>query len=176
MKLASRLRFVQRCNALPMQCGDATAMWPRRRRCNRAETGAETGAVCAQDRFKIDAEFRQNNDKIQTSYMQIQTCMYVLVSIPKMQTSYRLIETQYCSGEIHIHTHSSTYMHILYCLYWIQTCMYQIQTCLYEVCMCMYFFAHTYKISQLLCCLYVLKDTYKYKHAGSLMTKLNWTS
>jgi hypothetical protein len=61
-------------------------------------------------------------------------------------------------------------MHILFCLYWIQTCMYQIQTCLYEVCMCMYFFAHTYKISQLLCCLYVLKDTYKYKHAGSLMS------
>jgi hypothetical protein len=35
--------------------------------------------------------------------------------------------------------------------------------------MCMYLFAHTYKISQLLCCLYVLKDTYKYKHASSLM-------
>ena len=35
--------------------------------------------------------------------------------------------------------------------------------------MCMYLFAHTYKISQLLCCLYVLQDTYKYKHAGSLM-------
>ena len=35
--------------------------------------------------------------------------------------------------------------------------------------MCMYLFAHTYKISQLLFCLYVLKDTYKYKHAGSLM-------
>ncbi len=49
--------------------------------------------------------------------------------------------------------------------------MYHIQTCLYDVCMCMYFFAHTYKISQLLCCLYVLKDTYTYKHhdAGSLM-------
>ena len=47
--------------------------------------------------------------------------------------------------------------------------MYPIQTCMYDVCMCMYFFAHTYKISQLLCCLYVLKNTYKYKHAGSLM-------
>jgi len=35
--------------------------------------------------------------------------------------------------------------------------------------MCMYFFAHTYKISQLLCCLYVLKNTYKYKHARFLM-------
>ena len=107
MKSACRLRFVQRRDAAAMRCGcnamaaamrrcdgDATAMRPRRRRCNRAETGAETGAetsaACAQDRFKIDAEFRQNNDKIQTSYMQIQTCMYVLVSIPKMQTSYRL--------------------------------------------------------------------------------------
>jgi hypothetical protein len=166
MKLASRLRFVQRCDALPMQCGDATAMWPRRRRCNRAETGAETGAVCAQDRFKIDAEFRQNNDKIQTSYMQIQTCMYVLVSIPKMQTSYRLNRNAIL---FRWNPHSCKYMHILFCLYWIQTCMYQIQTCLYEVCMCMYFFAHTYKISQLLCCLYVLKNTYKYKHARFLM-------
>ena len=35
--------------------------------------------------------------------------------------------------------------------------------------MCMYLFAHTYKISQLLLCMYVLKDTYTYKHAGSLM-------
>ena len=76
---------------------------------------------------------------------------------------------QYCSGETHIHTHSCKYMHILFCLYWIQTCMYLIQTCLYDACMCMYFFAHTYKISQLLFCLYVLKNTYKYKHAGSLM-------
>ncbi len=53
--------------------------------------------------------------------------------------------------------------------------MYQIQTCLY-VCMMfvfvMYLFAHTYKISQLLYCLYVLKDTYKYKRAGSLMSML----
>ena len=40
----------------------------------------------AQDRFKINAEFRQNTDKIQTSYMQIQTCMYELVSIPRIQT------------------------------------------------------------------------------------------
>ena len=47
--------------------------------------------------------------------------------------------------------------------------MYSIQTCLYDVCMCMYLFAHTYKISQLLLCMYVLKDTYTYKHAGSLM-------
>ncbi len=47
--------------------------------------------------------------------------------------------------------------------------MYQIQTCLYDVCICMYLLAHTYKISQLLCCLYVLQDTYNYKHAGSLM-------
>jgi hypothetical protein len=61
-------------------------------------------------------------------------------------------------------------MHILYCLYCIQTCMYQIQTCLYAVCICIYLFAHTYKISQLLCCLYVLQDTYKYKDAGSLMS------
>ena len=80
-----------------------------------------------------------------------------------------LIQTQYCSCENHIHTHSSKYMHILFCLYWIQTCMYLIQTCLYDVCMCMYLFAHTYKISQLLFCMYVLKDTYTYKHAGSLM-------
>ena len=48
--------------------------------------------------------------------------------------------------------------------------MYSIQTCLYDVCMCMYLFAHTYKISQLLLCMYVLKDTYTYKHAGSLMS------
>ena len=47
--------------------------------------------------------------------------------------------------------------------------MHLIQTCLYDVCICMYLFAHTYKISQLLCCLYVLQDTYKYKQAGSLM-------
>ena len=46
--------------------------------------------VCACILIKIDAEFRQNTDKIQTSYMQIQTCMYVLVSNTKMQTSYRL--------------------------------------------------------------------------------------
>ncbi len=93
----------------------------------------------------------------------------------KIQAKYRyhtgLIQTKYCSGENHIkiHTHSSKYMHILFCLYWIQTCIYLIQTCLYDVCMCMYFFAHTYKVSQLLCCLYALKDTYKYKYAGSLM-------
>ena len=37
--------------------------------------------------------------------------------------------------------------------------------------MCMYLFAHTYKISQLLLCMYVLKDTYTYKHAGSLMSE-----
>ena len=37
--------------------------------------------------------------------------------------------------------------------------------------MCMYLFAHTYKISQLLLCMYVLKDTYTYKHAGSLMSR-----
>ena len=29
---------------------------------------------------------------------------------------------------------------------------------------------NTYKINQLLCCLYVPKNTYKYKHAGSLMS------
>ncbi len=51
--------------------------------------------------------------------------------------------------------------------------MYPKQTCLYAVCICMYLFAHIYKISQLLCCLYVLQDTYNYKHAGSLMLKYN---
>ena len=40
--------------------------------------------------------------------------------------------------------------------------------------MCMYLFAHTYKISQLLLCMYVLKDTYTYKHAGSLMETLGF--
>jgi hypothetical protein len=38
--------------------------------------------------------------------------------------------------------------------------MYPIQTCLYGACMCMYLFAHTHKIKQLLCCLYVPKNTY----------------
>ena len=80
-----------RCGADAMwRCdGDATAM-PPRRRCDRAETGAETGAVYAQDRFKIHAELRHNTDKIQTSYMQTQTCMYELVSFQSIQTSYRL--------------------------------------------------------------------------------------
>ena len=115
----------------------------------------------------------QNSDKILTRYRH-HTCKFkhvcmCLYLFQKCRHHTGSIETQYCSGEIHIHTHSSKYMHILFCLYWIQTCMYQIQTCLYDVCMCMYFFAHTYKISQLLCCLYVLKNTYKYKHAGSLM-------
>jgi hypothetical protein len=115
----------------------------------------------------------QNSDKILTRYRH-HTCKFkhvcmCLYLFQKCRHHTGSIETQYCSGEIHIHTHSSTYMHILFCLYWIQTCMYPIQTCMYDVCMCMYFFAHTYKISQLLCCLYVLKNTYKYKHAGSLM-------
>ena len=115
----------------------------------------------------------QNSDKILTRYRHhtcklkhVCMCLYLF---QKCRHHTGSIETQYCSGEIHTHTHSSTYMHILFCLYWIQTCMYPIQTCMYDVCMCMYFFAHTYKISQLLCCLYVLKNTYKYKHAGSLM-------
>ena len=118
----------------------------------------------------------QNSDKILTRYRH-HTCKFkhvcmCLYLFQKCRHHTGSIETQYCSGEIHIHTHSSTYMHILFCLYWIQTCMYPIQTCMYDVCMCMYFFAHTYKISQLLCCLYVLKNTYKYKHAGSLMYPL----
>ena len=115
----------------------------------------------------------QNSDKILTRYIH-HTCKFKHVCIclylfQKFRHHTGTIQTQYCSGETHIHTHSSKYMHILFCLYWIQTCMYLIQTCLYDVCMCMYFFPHTYEISQLLCCLYVLKDTYKYKHAGSLM-------
>ncbi len=119
----------------------------------------------------------QNSDKILTRYRH-HTCKFkhvcmCLYLFQKCRHHTGSIETQYCSGEIHIHTHSSTYMHILFCLYWIQTCMYPIQTCMYDVCMCMYFFAHTYKISQLLCCLYVLKNTYKYKHAGSLMLSLS---
>ena len=34
----------QRLDAAPMRCGDAMAMQPHRRRCNRTETGAKTGA------------------------------------------------------------------------------------------------------------------------------------
>ncbi len=64
-------------------------------------------------------------------------CLYLL---QKCRHHTGLIQTQYCSGENHIHTHSSKYMHILFCLYWIQKCMYLIQTFLFDVCMCMYLF------------------------------------
>ncbi len=39
-----------------------------------------------------------------------------------------------------------------------------IQTCLFDVCMCMYRFAHTYKINQLVCCLYQTVCAHKYIH------------
>jgi hypothetical protein len=100
-------------------------------------------------------------------------CVYEYVSVPEIQTSYRLnANTNYTIlfiGQSHtyafkqIHAHSD-------CSYFIHTCMYLMQTCLYDVCMCMYLFAHTtYKMSQLLCCLRVPKSTYRYKHAGFLM-------
>jgi hypothetical protein len=147
MKLASRLRFVQRCDAPPMRCGDAPPMWPRRRRCNRAETGAETGAetsaACAQDRFKIDAEFRQNTDKIQTSYMQIQTCMYVLVSIPKMQTSYRLNRNTILF-RWNPHTYTFKHIHAHSVLSVLDTDMYVSNTDMYVWCMYVYVFFCTY--------------------------------
>ena len=82
------LRAAMRCaaDALRRCSGDVTeqtAMQPRRNRCSKCSRWHR-------NRFKIKAGFRQNTDKIQTAYMQIQACMYVLVSITKMQTTYRL--------------------------------------------------------------------------------------
>ncbi len=63
-------RAATRCGADAMRrCdGDVTAMRPRRRRCNRAGTGAET----AGDGAETGTEFKYNTDKIQTRYMYLQ--------------------------------------------------------------------------------------------------------
>jgi hypothetical protein len=176
-------RAATRCGADALrQCdGNATAM---RRRCNRADgdaTAQKPAQKPAENSDIILTRYRQNSDiiltryrviitdNIQTIYMKVQTCVYEYVSVPEIQTSYRLnTNTTLFMGESH--THSSKDMHILICLYVKQTSMYLIQTCMYDVCMCMNLFAHAYKISQLLLCLYVPKNTYKYKHAGFLMS------
>jgi hypothetical protein len=115
-----------------------------------------------QHTYKIHIGYRHHSCR----YRHIYTCMYL---IKKYRHHTGSIQTRDCSYQNQIQTHSSKYMHILICLYVIHTCMYLIQTCLYDICMCMYLFAHTNKINQLVCCLYVLKNTYTYKHAGFLM-------
>ena len=78
MKSACRLRFVQRRDAAAMRCGcnamrrcdgDATAMRPRRRRCNRAETGAKTGAETGAVYAGIFAKIQQDSDTYSSRYM-----------------------------------------------------------------------------------------------------------
>ena len=152
MKSTSRLRFQQRCDAAAMRrrCdGDATAMRPRRRQCNRAETGAETGAVYA----GIFAKIQQDSDKYSSRYLWVFHAKYLqipahsdirlptTVPVSASMSSYVMTNTcTYLLSQVHIlliqlqiPTYSDTYMQIVTCRYWIPTCQYQIPTGRYLV-------------------------------------------
>jgi hypothetical protein len=134
MKSSSRLHFAN--DAERPRCDSATAMQPRQ--CDRDATAMrawscidanaqlaftdlwpdQTAENTARSR-KIQARYRmiqtgymQKTWKIQTRYIQIQTCMYELVSNPKIQTSYRFnTNTILFQGESHTYTFKQIHAH-----------------------------------------------------------------
>ncbi len=145
-------RAATRCGADAMRrCdGDATAMRPRRRRCNRTETVRNRSRNWRRNRRSICRYFLQ---KYSSRYVQAFLARYLhIVAHSDIRAAYHCADsasmssyvmTNTCTyilpqvhillSQLQIHAHSDTYMQIVNCRYWIPSWQYWIPTSRYPV-------------------------------------------
>ncbi len=109
----------RRCNS------DTTAMRPRRRRCNRAKTGAEIGAETSAVCAGISCKYLHivTKSDIRAAHHCAGICKYVVLCL-RYTCKYLPCQVHILLSQLQIHAQSDSYLQIVKCRYLLPSCHY----------------------------------------------------